>query len=313
MSYETLLGDIAMEDERFVVLTAENRAHIRGLPSRLKDRFIDFGIAEQTMIGAAAGLAVSGRIPVAHALATFLTMRPFEFIRTDIGVPALPVKLVGFVPGFLSEANGPAHQAVEDIALMRAIPNMRVFCPADEADLLLGLPHVLKDPAPWYIRYNALAPGAEHSPFQTGKAEILAEGTDVAILVYGMLANEALRAARKLLERGISARLVNLRTLVPLDRKTVLESVSRCSVTVTIEDHFAVGGLFSLVAETLLLAGTAARVHGISLEDRWFKPALLPDVLSYEGFDEDRLAGRIETALQGALSTPFSRNRDRLF
>src|SRR6476620_1574638 len=114
-----------------MVLTAENRAAIRNLPAKIGDRFIDVGIAEQTMIGMAAGLALRGRIPVCHALATFLTLRAFEFSRPDVGIPRLPVKLVGGVPGFLSDGHRPTHQALEDIALMRGVPGMQVFCPAD--------------------------------------------------------------------------------------------------------------------------------------------------------------------------------------
>src|SRR5215475_6827937 len=140
--YEALLLDLARADERIVVMTAENRAPIRSVPSQLGDRFVDTGITEQTMIGMAAGLALRGRIPVVHALASFLTMRAFEFIRTDAGIPNLPVKLSSFIPGFLSDANGPTHQAIEDIALMRGIPNMTVFAPADEQDLVGMLPQI---------------------------------------------------------------------------------------------------------------------------------------------------------------------------
>src|SRR4051794_14655757 len=130
MPYEQCLADLAARDERIVVMTAENRAAIRNLPQQLGGRFIDVGIAEATMIGAAAGLALRGRIPVSHALAAFLTLRAFEFIRDDVGIPNLPVKLVGGVPGVLSDGNGPTHQAIEDIALMRGIPNVNVFAPA---------------------------------------------------------------------------------------------------------------------------------------------------------------------------------------
>ena len=136
------------------MLTAENRAAIRGLPEALGTRFIDFGIAEQTMVGAAAGLALRGRIPVAHALATFLTLRAFEFIRTDVGIAGLPVKLVGGVPGFLSEANGPTHQAIEDVALMRGIPGMQVVCPSRRGRAGGGAArHPAAARAPTYIRY----------------------------------------------------------------------------------------------------------------------------------------------------------------
>src|ERR1700754_69681 len=122
MSYEELLTETALADERFIVMTAENRALVRNIPGKLGNRFIDTGITEQTMIGAAAGLALRGRVPVVHALASFLTMRAFEFVRTDAGIPNLPVKLSSFIPGFLSDGNGPTHQAVEDISIMRGIP-----------------------------------------------------------------------------------------------------------------------------------------------------------------------------------------------
>jgi transketolase len=121
-TYEATLGDLAEADDRIVVMTAENRAMLRNLPTRLGRRFIDTGISEQTLVGAAAGLARFGRVPVVHALAAFLTMRAFEFIRTDVGIPGLPVKLVGFVPGLLSDANGPTHQAIEDIASCARFP-----------------------------------------------------------------------------------------------------------------------------------------------------------------------------------------------
>src|SRR5207245_579692 len=140
-------------DPRVVVMTAENRAAIRALPEKLGARFIDVGICEQTMVGAAAGLALRGRVPVVHALATFLTMRAFEFIRTDVGIGRLPVKLVGGVPGFLSDANGPTHQAIEDVALMRGIPGMEIVCPTDEEELAAALPEILQSPRPAYIRY----------------------------------------------------------------------------------------------------------------------------------------------------------------
>ena len=202
-------------------MTAENRAAIRTLPERLGPRFIDVGIAEQTLVGMAAGLALRGRIPVIHALAAFLTQRAFEFIRIDVGIPGLPVKLVGSFPGFVSEANGPTHQAIEDVALMRGIPNMKVFCPADLDDLLIGLDTVLRDPAPYYIRYNAQSPVVTHTPdFAPGRAEVLAEGRDATFLAYGVLFSECHQAAERLRKNGLSVGLVNLRTLKPVDRES---------------------------------------------------------------------------------------------
>src|ERR1700754_947976 len=168
MTYEELLTEIARANEQVIVMTAENRALVRNLPGILGKRFIDTGITEQTMIGAAAGLALRGRTPVVHALASFLTMRAFEFVRTDVGIADLPVKLSGFIPGFLSDANGPTHQAIEDIALMRGIPNMTVFAPADEDDLVKMLPHIWQSDSPAYTRINTRQSNYIHADYEPG-------------------------------------------------------------------------------------------------------------------------------------------------
>ena len=292
-NYEQTLLDLMAADERIIVMTAENRAAIRNLPRLVGDRFIDTGITEQTMIGAAAGLALRGRVPVVHALATFLTLRAFEFVRTDVGIGNLPVKLVGGVPGFLSDGNGPTHQAIEDVALMRGIPPMHVFCPADEADLVLGLPHIIADPHPTYIRHNALKPVVEHAPFAIGRAEQLSDGHDVSILVYGVLLAQAWDAKARLENEGLSVRLLNIRMPKPIDEAAILRAARETDLLVTLEDHFLTGGLFSIVSETLVRHGETANVLPIALEDRWFRPALLNDVLSYEGFTGEQIAARI--------------------
>jgi transketolase len=294
MNYEQSLLDIIRQDERIMVLTAENRAAIRNLPGIIGSRFIDVGITEQTMIGIASGLALRGRIPVAHALATFLTMRAFEFIRTDVGIGNLPVKLIGFVPGFLSEANGPTHQALEDIALMRGIPPVNIFCPADEEDLLIGLKQVLLSDSPFYIRYNNLKPAFNHNDkFEIGKAETVTSGNDITILTHGMLLRQAYEAMIMLESKGIGVRLINLRTLKPIDEEAILSAAEESSLLVTIEDHFITGGLYSIIAELLLRENTAAKVLPIALNSRWFKPALLRDVLEYEGFTGPQIADKI--------------------
>ncbi|MGO9612563.1 MAG: transketolase family protein [Dissulfurispiraceae bacterium] len=294
ISYEECLRDIVLADSRFVVLTAENRVAIRNITDRLNGRFIDIGIAEQTMIGIAAGLALRGRIPVLHALAAFLTMRGFEFIRTDIGISELPAKLIGGFPGFLSTANGPTHQAIEDVALMRSVPPMQIFCPSDEADMLIGLRTMLESPKPCYIRYNDLPSVIEHDPaFHIGKAEIISQGEDVTILTYGILLREALLAREMLGTQGISSGVVNLRTLKPIDEGAILHAASESSLLVTLEDHFQAGGLYSIACELLMEHHVAGRVMPISLKNRWFKPALLPDILLYEGFTGEKIADTI--------------------
>lgn len=292
-SYESLLGDLVMADPRLVVLTAENRAAIRRLPERLGERFIDVGICEQTMVGMAAGLALRGRIPVVHALATFLTLRAFEFIRDDVGIAGLSVKLVGGVPGFLSEANGPTHQAIDDLAVMRAIPGMQIVCPADESELLAALPEVLRSPGPTYVRFNASPSRLRHAPFALGRAEVLAEGHELGILTAGLLVPYAKEACDLLRGDGIAARLVNLRTIAPVDEEAIVETASRCRALVVIEDHLLVGGIYQLVCEVLVRRGLSIPVIPFGLEGRWFCPALLADVLDYEGFSVTKLAERL--------------------
>jgi transketolase len=294
MRYEDLLGATALRDERFIVLTAENRALVRNLPGLLGNRFIDTGITEQTMIGAAAGLALRGRIPVVHALASFLTMRAFEFIRTDAGIPGLPIKLSSFIPGFLSDGNGPTHQAIEDIALMRGIPNMQVFAPADEADLLLMLPEIWESRFPAYVRINTRPTGYRHQQeFKPGKAEVVASGKDVTLLTYGLMFEQCLVALDILHKQGVSAGLVNMRSLKPVDEQIILETAGSSALLVTIEDHFLTGGLYSIVAETLLKHRTTAQVMPIALEEKWFKPGRFDEVLAFEGFTGKQIAERI--------------------
>lgn len=320
MSYEETLRALVEADERVVVMTAENRAAIRNLPAVIGRRFVDVGICEQTMVGMAAGLALRGRIPVVHALATFLTLRAFEFVRTDVGIARLPVKLVGGVPGFLSEANGPTHQAVDDVAVMRAIPGMQVFCPADDAELCAGLPALLASPAPAYIRFNARPSALRHAPFVLGRAEVIGQGNDdrgganvdpgapappaidVAVLAAGFLVPAAAEACAALRAEGIAARLTNLRTLVPLDEEAVLAAARGARVLVTVEDHLLVGGLYQTVSEVLVRHRVAAPVLPLGLDGRFFRPGRLADVLAHEGFTPLQLAARFRGALSWAAA-----------
>ena len=299
--YEATLRALAEADPRIVVLTAENRAAIRNLPAILGDRFIDFGICEQTMVGAAAGLALRGRIPVVHALATFLTMRAFEFIRTDVGIAGLPVKLIGAVPGFLSDGNGPTHQAIEDLTLMRGIPGMQVFWPADERELCEGLPAVLASPAPCYVRLNTRPSSmtgvttgtAARAPFALGRAEVLTDGDDMAVLGAGFLMPNIVEACGRLrTSDALGARAINLRTLAPIDEQAIVDAARACRVLVTVEDHLLVGGLYQLVCEILVRHRLSVPVVPVGLDGRWFKPGRLPEVLDHEGFTPARLADR---------------------
>jgi transketolase len=295
-TYEQALAALAAERDDIVVLTAENGAHTRGLPEALGPRFVDVGICEETMVGAAAGLALRGRTPVVHALATFLTLRAFEFIHADVGIPGLPVKLVGFVPGLLSEANRPPHPAIDDVAVMRAIPGMQVFCPADLGELVEALPEIVGSRAPAYVRYTSAPAAVEHViPFSIGKAEVLSNEEGVSILTYGPLLREAERARRVLQGRGVPVHLVNLRTLEPVDEEAIVDAVRPAELVVTLEDHFRRGGLYTIVAETCLKHRLAPRVLGLGPSS--FAPALDADALRHEGLSGARVAERILHAL----------------
>ena len=299
MTYEELLEKTALQNENVVVMTAENRALVRNLPQKLGERFIDTGITEQTMIGAAAGLALRGRTPVVHALSAFLTMRAFEFIRTSVGIADLPVKFSSFIPGFLSDGNGPTHQAIEDIGIMRGIPTMEVFAPADEEDLVQMLPQIWASKHPSYVRINTKPTSYPHAPFEWGKAEWCYKGNDLTILTYGFMFEQSLKAREILQNLGFQVGLVNMRSLKPFDETTVLQVMEESKRIVTIEDHFEVGGLFSILAEMMVKQQISFPVSPISLGNKWFKPGRLESVLAYEKMDEEGLSNQILEILRG--------------
>jgi transketolase len=299
-NYEELLRELSSRDDRIIAMTAENRGPFRGLSVELGKRMIDVGIAEQTLIGMAAGLALAGKIPVVHAFSTFMTMRAFEFIRTDIGLPRLPVKLIGSANGILSEANGPTHQALEDIGLMRGIPHVNIFCPADAEDLNIGMPAILDSPEPFYVRFTNRAPAYEHSEeFKIGKAETVSVGSDITILAYGALFTETLEAVETLKQKGYSVGLINVRTLKPIDTEAVTIAAANSKLLVTVEDHFLTGGLFSIVAEVMALSNVSTNILPIAFQEKWFKPALMKDVLEYEKLRGEDIAERVEAQFIG--------------
>lgn len=294
MTYEDLLKEITLNDDRYIVMTAENRTDIKNLPLVLGDKFIDTGITEQTLIGSACGLALRSRVPIVHAFASFLTMRAFEFIRTDIGIANLPVKMIGISPGILSGPLGPAHQAVEDVSLMRGIPNVNIFCPADTQDLLIGLRSVIESANPFYVRYVNETGAYNHSgDFEIGKAELISDGEDIGLLTYGYMFKNSLLAKEILENKGLSVRLINMRSLKPVDEKIILDTAKKCKTLAVVEDHFLTGGLYSILAEILLKNQITAKVIPVCFNNKWFKPALLELTLDYEELTGEKIAGRI--------------------
>lgn len=306
-AYETLLLDTASRDERLVVITAENRGHMRTVPPMLGDRFIDVGIAEQTMIGMAAGMAVRGRVVVTHALAAFLTMRAFEFIRDDVAIANAPVIMVGMVPGILSDGNGPTHQAIEDVSIMRGLPNVGVFCPCDEREFVDGMRVLLESRRPWYVRYlSGPELPIDRIPFEPGRAVAVRGATlrhpNVTILTYGFLTRQCIEAADELRKDDMHVRVVSMRTLKPVDVEAILEAARTSELVVTVEDHFLTGGLASIVAETLMTHRIAAPVLTIGFAT-WFKPGRLNEVLEHERLSAPAIAGRIRERFADLVHT----------
>ncbi len=308
--YEQALIDLTLADDRVVVMTAENRAAIRSLPDKIGSRFIDVGICEQTLVGAAAGLARRGRRPIVHALAAFLTMRAFEFIRTDIGIGRLPVTLVGAVPGLLSDGNGPTHQAIEDLSLMRGIPGMAVLAPSDSTELAGALSAAAAHDGPSYIRYFDGAPAFEHKrQYALGQAETHGElDAEIAIVTYGLLVRQAVEAQALLSHHGMRACVVNMRSIAPMDETLVMRLACTARLFVVLEDHFHVGGLFSAIAERLITMPVSAQILPLNLGNYWFRAGRLADVLKHTGLSAEGIADAISKHWEYCDDRQVSRN-----
>jgi transketolase len=175
---------------------------------------------------------------------------------------------------------------------MRGIPNMTVFAPADEDDMVKMLPDIWASPKPAYTRVNTRQTTYVHEPFEMGKAEVISTGADVTILTYGLLFEQALIAIEILKEEGLSVGLVNMRSLKPVDEQAILNATNS-RLVVTLEDHFLTGGLYTIVAEVLLKRQKTANVLPFALKEKWFKPALLPSVIQHEGFSGKQIAEAI--------------------
>ena len=231
------------------------------------ERHINVGIAEADMIGTAAGIATTGKIPFASTFAHFAAGRAFDQVRNSVAYPHLNVKICPTHAGVSLGEDGGSHQSVEDVALMRAIPGMVVLSPADAVETEKMVFAVAEYNGPVYVRLGRLNIPVlfdENYKFEIGKAATLREGNDVAILATGLMVSEALEAAKLLEEKGIKARVVNVSTIKPLDTETVLKAAKECKFIVTSEEHSVIGGLGSAVSEYLSEVHPAKVVkHGI--------------------------------------------------
>ena len=256
-SYGEALIELGKEHENLVVLDADLAAATQTgkFKAVFPERHIDCGIAESNMMGIAAGLAATGKVPFASTFAMFAAGRAFEQVRNSVGYPHLNVKIGATHAGITVGEDGATHQCNEDIALMRTIPGMTVINPADDIEAKAAVKAAYEMDGPVYLRFGRLAvPVINDNPdykFEIGKGVVLKEGKDVAIIATGLCVNSALEAAEKLAADGIDAMIVNIHTIKPIDEELIVEAAKKCGKVVTVEEHSVIGGLGSAVCDVL--------------------------------------------------------------
>ena len=258
VSYGNTLVELAQQGaDNLVVFDADLAAATKTEIFRKEypDRHFDCGIAEQNMVGVAAGMATMGYVPFVSSFAMFVAGRGFEQIRNSIGYPHLNVKIAATHAGLSVGEDGASHQCCEDIALMRSIPGMVVMSPADDVEARAMVKAAYEYVGPVYIRFGRSAVPVFHQEegytFQIGKGEVLQDGTDVAIIANGLLVAEAIEAGKELAQAGISARIINMATIKPLDEELVLKAARECGKIITCEEHNILGGLGEAVCGVL--------------------------------------------------------------
>ncbi len=256
-SYGNALKELAEEFPQLVVLDADLAAATKTgiFKKAYPDRHIDCGIAECNMVGIAAGLASVGKIPFVSSFAMFAAGRAYEQVRNSVGYPQLNVKIGATHAGITVGEDGATHQCNEDLALMRTIPGMVVMCPSDDVEAKAAVRAALEYEGPVYIRFGrAAVPVINDRPdykFEIGKGTIVREGKDVTIVATGICVDSALGAAEKLAAEGISAEVVNICTIKPLDEEIIINSAKKTGKVVTVEEHTVIGGLGSAVCDCL--------------------------------------------------------------
>ncbi len=264
------------------------------------NRFFDCGIAEGNMIGVAAGLAAAGKAVFASSFAMFAAGRAFEQIRNSVAYPHLNVKIAATHAGITVGEDGATHQCLEDFALMRVLPGMTVISPADAVEAAAALEAVLAAPGPCYLRFGRYAVPVIHDPasyrFEIGKGEVLRDGGDVAIVANGIMVSMALTAAGTLAAEGISARVINIHTLKPLDTELVCAAAAETGAIVTAEEHNIIGGLGSAVAETVA-ENCPVPVVRVGVRDSFGRSGKVPALLSMYGLTPEALCDAARRAV----------------
>lgn len=257
LAYGEALVELGRTHPNVVVLSADvsNSDHSYMFERVYPNRFYNVGIAEQSLVDVAAGLALTGKIPLANTFAFLFATRALEMVRTHLCYGGANVKLMGAYGGLSDSFDGPTHHSVMDIAVMRSLPNMTVVVPGDTVSLTKLLPQVADHPGPVFVRLNRnevpVLYDEDHSPV-IGKGSLLAEGSDVTLVGCGMMVNRCLDAARQLEQKeGIQAAVIDMHTIKPLDEEMILEYAGRTGAMVTVEEHSIIGGLGGAVAELL--------------------------------------------------------------
>ena len=298
-SYGRALLAAAKADARIVCLGADltQPTETYLFRDQIPERFFMLGIQEANMVGVAGGMARAGDIPFAHSFCVFITRRVYDQIAMQAAYPKLPVKLVGFIPGLATEL-GVSHQAIDDIALMRALPNMAVIEPSGPEQIGAALTAALDYDGPVYLRLSIARGRPDETaplvPLELGKGLVVRQGADVAILACGSMVAEALAAAETLARRGLSATVANMASLKPFDAALAERLAREHRALITAENHSIIGGLGAAVAESLALAGVATNFAMIGVRDTFAEGGTTPYLMEKYGLAARHIAERAE-------------------
>ena len=298
-SYGNALAELGTEHDNVVVLDADLAAATKtGVFKKAHpDRFIDCGIAESNMIGVAAGLATTGKVPFASSFAMFAAGRAFEQVRNSVGYPHLNVKIGATHAGISVGEDGATHQCNEDIALMRTIPGMVVINPADDVEARAAVRAAYEHQGPVYMRFGRLAvPVINDRPdykFELGKGVVLREGKDLTIIATGLPVSNCLEAAEKLAADGIDAKVINIHTIKPLDEELVVAAAKETGKVVTVEEHSIIGGLGGAVCECLAEKAPVP-VKRIGIHDVFGESGPAVELLHKYGLDAEGIYTQIK-------------------
>lgn len=300
-AYGKALVELADKGKNIIVLDADLAAATKtGMFKKAHpERFVDVGIAEANLMGVAAGLAATGHTVFASSFAMFAAGRAFEQIRNSIGYPHLNVKIGATHAGISVGEDGASHQCCEDIALMRSIPGMVILNPADDIEARLCVFAAADYNGPVYMRFGRLAVPRvfdESYDFKIGKGNILSEGSDVTIIASGLMVKEAVEAGELLKNEGISARIVNMATIKPIDRELVIDSAKKTGAIVTAEEHNIIGGLGSAVAE-VVCESVPVPVVRVGVNDVYGKSGPAVELLHIFGLDAQNIAAKAKQAV----------------